>query len=312
MPKELTREPRAGGVVVAAITPWRADDASIDIPATFELIDFLSAKKPSGIALFGSTGEFPHFSIEERARLAVFAVKRSRVPVFVNASHSTLAGSLRLAEEATRAGAAGLLLMPPYYFRYTDGLLKEFFLQASAHAARLAPLYLYNIPFFTNPLPVQTAVELLETGRFAGIKDSSGDWEYFERLLALRESTPFHLLIGNDRILARARESGADGAVSGVSCALPELILALDAAVRDGDERKKNKLEARLAEFLDWTKRFPTPVAVKIAVEARGLRPGALAAPLGAEGGQLLEQYRGWLSGWIPQVLADAHDTSSR
>ncbi|MGH9666370.1 MAG: dihydrodipicolinate synthase family protein [Bryobacteraceae bacterium] len=309
---ELNREPREGGVVVAAITPWRGDDASVDIPAAFELIDFLSSKNPSGIALFGSTGEFPHFSLEERARLTVLAVKRSRVPVFVNISHSTLAGSMRLAEEATRGGAAGLLLMPPYYFRYAESPVKEFFFQAASRAARLAPLYLYNIPFFTSPLPLETAVQLLETGRFAGIKDSSGEWEYFERLLALRESTPFRLFIGNDKILARTREMGADGAVSGVSCALPELVLALDAAIRDGNRTKKSKLETRLTEFLDWAKRFPTPVAVKIAVEARGLQPGALAAPLGPEGERLLEEYRGWLAGWIPQVLADAHDTSTR
>lgn len=305
MPGGVNRAPGPEGVIAAVITPWREDDASVDISAVFELIDFLSARNPAGIALFGSTGEFPHFSVEERARVAMFVIKRSRVPVFVNVSHSTLAGSLRLAEGATRAGAAGLLLMPPYYFRYGAEPVEQFFLRFTASAARLAPLYLYNIPFFTNPLPPEAAVRLLERGCCAGIKDSSGDWEYLERLLGLRASLPFHLLVGNDRIFTRAREAGADGAVSGVASALPELVIALDAAIRASDKDRRDKLQSRLQEFLSWTSRFPTPVAIKAAVDARGLKAGALAVPLGPEGERSLDEYRGWLSAWIPSALRD-------
>ncbi|HLJ14231.1 MAG TPA: dihydrodipicolinate synthase family protein [Bryobacteraceae bacterium] len=308
MNTESNGEHRAGGLIAAAVTPWRDTDASVDISAAFELIDFLSGQNVSGIALLGSTGEFPHFSLEERARLAAFAVKRSRVSVFVNVSHSTLAGSMQLAEQATQAGAAGLLLMPPYFFRYSEQAVKEFFLRAAENSAQGAPLYLYNLPFFTSAVPPETAVELLGTGGFAGIKDSSGDWEYFQRLRTLRETKPFRLLLGNDRIFTRSQETGADGAVSGVACAMPELMIALQSAIRQGNQAKKTRLEARVQEFIDWTDLLPTPVGIKVAVEARGLKAGALASPLGLDGARTLEQYRGWLSAWIPQVLAEAID----
>ena len=295
----------AGGLIVAAVTPWREDDVSIDIAASLELIDFLCASKADGIALLGSTGEFVHFSFEERTRLAALGVKRSRIPVLVNVTHSTLAGTLRLAEEATEAGAAGLLLMAPYYFRYSPGNLKEFFLRVAANS-RLAPLYLYNIPFFTSLIPAEAAVELLAGGRFAGIKDSSGEWDYFLQLNALRQKSAFRLLLGNDRLYTRGLECAADGAISGVACALPEMMRALAAAVQENDAAKKSLLQARLEEFLEWLNRLPVPVGVKAAVEARGLKAGPLAAPLGAAGDETLEQYRGWLSEWIPRVLRES------
>ena len=93
------------------------------------------------------------------------------------------------------------------------------------------PILLYNIPLFTSEIPVETSCELLASGRFAGIKDSSGDLESFSRLLAQKETTPFTLLVGADGIYTRARCAGADGIVSGVACAIPELLLALDRAI---------------------------------------------------------------------------------
>ena len=99
-----------------------------------------------------------------------------------------------------------------------------------------APVYLYNIPQFTNAIPSEVIEELLASGAFAGIKDSSGDWESFERLLALREKHPFQLMVGNDVIYRRARAAGADGIVSGVAAAVPELLVALDRAIVAKDE----------------------------------------------------------------------------
>ena len=74
---------------------------------------------------------------------------------------------------------------------------------------------------------IETALDLLSSGLFAGIKDSSGDYEYFARLLTLRDQKPLSLLVGSDRIFKRARQAGADGIISGVACAVPELLVAL-------------------------------------------------------------------------------------
>jgi 4-hydroxy-tetrahydrodipicolinate synthase len=287
------------GVIAAAVTPHgkRGDDP--DIGATLELIDFLCAAGVQGIALLGSTGEFVNLNFDDRVRLVYLAVKRSRVPVLAGVSHSTLDGALALGREASAAGAAGLLLMPPFFFRYRQPEIREFYLRFAAEMSDRAPVYLYNIPAFTSEIPSETAVQLLSTGRFAGIKDSSGDWDNFQALSRYKQEHPYTLLVGHDAIFARARRAGADGVVSGVACAMPELLLALDRAIVQHDGAETARLDARLHEFLKRIERFPTPVAIKAALAARGIKTGPPPVPLAPETQAALDEFREWFRGWV-------------
>jgi dihydrodipicolinate synthase/N-acetylneuraminate lyase len=290
------------GVNVAAVTPHGKRGDEPDIGATLELIDFLCAAGVQGITLLGSTGEFVNLNFDDRVRLAYLAVKRSRVPVLAGVSHGTLDGALALGREATAAGAAGLLVMPPYFFRYGQPEVKEFYLRFAEEMGHAAPLYLYNIPAFTNPIAAETAIELLLSGHFAGIKESSGDWEYFEALLGLSREHSFTLLVGHDSIFARARTAGADGIVSGVACAVPELLLAIDRAIQECATAEIERLDARLHEFLQRIGRFPTPVGIKAALSVRGVKTGPLATPLGRETRAALDEFREWFPVWLQSL----------
>jgi dihydrodipicolinate synthase/N-acetylneuraminate lyase len=129
--------------------------------------------------------------------------------------------------------------MPPYFFRYSQPEVERFYLDFAQDAPAQVPVLLYNIPFFSTPIEPETACRLLATGRFAGIKDSSGDWDYFTRLAEQRRTTPFTHMVGNDVVFTRERQAGADGVVSGVACAVPELMLGLDRACRPMRRRRK-------------------------------------------------------------------------
>jgi 4-hydroxy-tetrahydrodipicolinate synthase len=287
------------GVIAAAVTPHGKHGDEPDIGATLELIDFLCAAGVQGIALLGSTGEFVNLNFDDRVRLVYLAVKRSRVPVLAGVSHSTLDGALALGREASAAGAAGLLLMPPFFFRYGQPEIREFYLRFRAEMSHGAPVYLYNIPAFTSEISSETAAQLLSTGRFAGIKDSSGGWDNFQALSQSKQEHPFTLLVGHDAIFARARMAGADGVVSGVACAMPELLLALDRAIARHDEAQIERLDARLHEFLARIERFPTPVAIKAALAARGIQTGPPPVPLAGETQAALDEFREWFRVWL-------------
>ncbi len=287
------------GVIAAAVTPRGKRGDEPDIGATLELVDFLCAAGVQGIALLGSTGEFVNLNFDDRARLVYLAVKRSRVPVLAGVSHSTLDGALALAREAGAAGAAGLLLMPPFFFRYRQPEIREFYLRFAAGLTHAPPVYLYNIPAFTSEIAGETAMALLDTGRFAGIKDSSGGWDYFAALSAHKSTHSFTLLVGHDGLFARGRRAGADGLVSGVACAVPELLLALDRAIVQGDDAEAARLDARLREFLGRLDRFPTPVAIKAALAARGLKTGSPPVPLAPETQAALDEFRAWFQAWL-------------
>jgi len=279
------------------VTPRRAQEYSIDLGATLELVDFLGASGVSAIVLLGFTGEFVHFALDDRRHMFNFAVKRSRLPLLVNVSHSTLDGAVELGREAAIAGAAGLLVMPPYYYRYSQPAIREFFVTFAAEVGDAVPLYLSGLdPSLANPL--------LSIGLFAGIV-ASADMADLAGLTAQTLPARFVLLAGCERTYAAAKSLGAAGIVSGIASAVPELIVALDEALGSGLAERATRLEARVAEFLDWADQLPFPVGIKEAARHRKLRTGAPAAPLSEQENRRLEEFREWFAGWLPAVLRE-------
>lgn len=294
------------GVLAAAVTPSRTDSYQMDLAAALEVIDFLNARGVRGIALFGATGEFPHFSSEERMRFAHMAIKRSRVPVIVNATHSCFGEAEKIAEDAIANGAAGLLLMPPHFFRYSAEEIREFFLRMLDEVRPQVPVLLYNLPAFNNAIPIEVALELIEQGAVAGIKDSSGNWDYLAKLVEARKKKEFVLMVGNDNLFTRGRTAGADGVISGCACAVPELVLGLNRVIELGKDAAIVSLTARLAEFIRWIETFPGPAGVREAVAVRGIKAGERSAPFAPSTEKRMEEFRDWFRDWLPMVVKEA------
>lgn len=294
----VARQIHLSGIFPAAITPHHPKTREADYSGALELVDFLTAAGVDGICLFGSTGEFINYSFAERQRMLSLAAKRSRVPIIAGVSHSTLSGALRLADDAISAGIDALMLMPPYFYRYGQPEVEQFYRNFAREASDAVPILLYNIPVFTTGIEIPTVRRLFETGRFAGIKDSSGDWSYFEQLLALKRDLPFALFGGPELLVGRSLHAGANGIISGCACAIPELVVSLARAVAAGDTPLADALDARLIDFATRTAQFPWPVAVRRAVELRGQKSGPLAVPLSPASDQALDDFSTWFREW--------------
>jgi 4-hydroxy-tetrahydrodipicolinate synthase len=285
------RQLNLSGVFAAAVTPNRPGTLDVDYSALMDQMDFLADAKVSGICLMGPVGEFLNYSFADRQRSVYLGTKRSRVPLIVGVGHSTLVGALQLAEEAISGGADGLLLMPPYFFPYGQQEIEEFYRVFARETGDAIPIVICNVPQFTSNIEPETAKRLLSTGLFAGIDDASGDWTYFQRLLDLRREIPFALFAGHDRIALHAAQSGADGIFSDCAAALPELVVNLW-------NQKSDALNGRLEEFIAWTERFPTPVAIKRALELRRQKSGDFAVPFDAERTRELNEFAAWFNSW--------------
>ena len=280
------------GVIAAAVTP-RGKKGDLDFGAAFELIDRLCAARVLGIALFTAAGEYPAFSLEERTRVLYLAAKRSRVPLYAGAGSIGLDDSLSLAREARRAGAAGVILPPPHFFRYSQEEIREFYLQFACQMGGGMAIYLANTPEVTTAIAPETARELLATGHFAGIEDAAANAAFFAAL-------PIAYLSGDDANLVESRRRGAHGLLSSAACAIPEIVVALDGALRDGNQERVARLEPMLQEFLGWAGQFPFPVLVKAAAGLRGVKVGAQLVPLSSERQHQLDAFREWFAGWLP------------
>ncbi|HTA47390.1 MAG TPA: dihydrodipicolinate synthase family protein [Bryobacteraceae bacterium] len=281
------------GVFASAITPRHKNSQESDFSAALDLLDFLAAGGVQGICLLGATGEFLDYSFMDRQRLVYLGVKRSRVPIIAGVSHSTLAGSIELADEAISSGADALILMPPWFYPYSQCEIEQFYREFARETSDAVPILLHNLPQCTSQIEIETVRRLIDTGRFAGIKDSSGAWDYFSQLLALKRERPFSLFGGADGLAAQALAEGADGIISASACAVPELLVAL---ARSGSAEHEG---ARLREFVERVNRFPFPVAIKRAVELRGQKAGPPLVPLSPENQRALEEFSSWFKEWI-------------
>jgi 4-hydroxy-tetrahydrodipicolinate synthase len=282
------------GVIVAALTP-RGKKGDLDFGAAFELIDRLCTARVSGIALFTAAGEYPAFSLEERSRLLYLAAKRSRVPLYAGAGSIGLDDSLNLARGAQRAGAAAVLLPPPHFFRYKQEEIREFYLQFAGQMGGGIPVYLANTPGVTTAIAPETAGDLLATGHFAGMVDPAAAAGRFAGF-------PTAYLSGDDANMVASRRGGAHGVLSSAACAIPEIVVALDDALRNGNREREARLEAMLQEFLGWVGEFPFPVLVKVATGLRGVKMGTQSVPLSPGRQSKLDAFGVWFQGWLPAL----------
>lgn len=300
----IARQLELRGVFASAVTPHRSNSQEPDFSGSLDLLDFLAQAGVQGICLFGETGEFFDYSLDQRQRVVYLGVKRSRVPLIAGVSHSTLDGAVQLAGEAISSGADGLLLMPPFFFPYSQREIEEFYMQFADQVGDAVPIIIHNIPQCTSKLEIATVHRLLATRLFAGINDSSGDWRYLQQLLILKRERPLAVLNGSDQLAAQALNAGVDGLISSASCAVPELLVSLARALPE----KRELLNARLIEFNAWVDKFPQPVAIKRAVALRGQKSGPELTPLSPETRQELEQFSRWFGEWLPSAKkAAAH-----
>src|SRR5258708_7886798 len=105
------------GIIPPVLTPLANRD-QLDGSAFERLLNYLIEGGSSALFVLGSTGESPGLSDRLRREVidrACTAVGR-RVPLLVGITDTSFAESLHLAEYAAKAGAAALVLSPPYYF----------------------------------------------------------------------------------------------------------------------------------------------------------------------------------------------------
>ncbi len=291
------------GLYAAAVTP-RTDAGALDLAAYDRVLDLLLATAVDGVCLGGATAEYPHATREERVAIIRHTAARIGQRAMLVGIGTAIPGDVvPLGRAALDAGARAVLLSMPLFFRYQQEDLEAFC--ADTAAAIGGPVLLYDLPAFTTPLETDTIVRLLgSAAHVIGIKDSSGKADRVPDLSAARGDRPWRLLVGDDGLLVDAITAGWDGCISGTSGAFPELMLAATAASREQDTAALGRLRPLLQELFTQMGAFPTPWAIRIALEARGVPVGPL--PLPASPGRAAQKaaFMAWIPGWLARVEA--------
>jgi 4-hydroxy-tetrahydrodipicolinate synthase len=245
------------GVSAALATPFD-ERGCIDWPRFTTHAARLLGQGMKVVTAFGTTGEGVSLAIAARAplygKMAEAGIAASQIVECVYGPPSQEAGAHM--RRALTAGAAGILLAPPFYFKQPseEGVYRWFAEALEGAGPDCRDIILYNIPQLTGVKVGAALVARLRkafAGVIAGVKDSSGDWEQTTALLA--EHRDLAILVGHAGHLARAVRQGASGAISGVANFAPALVAKL---VRGEDD-------ARIDAILDLLLKLPVVPAVK-------------------------------------------------
>jgi len=250
------------GVIAAALTPLQADGSPAyqDFPL---LLDFLAGRGCHGALLFGTTGEGPSFSPQERidGLKAALEVCR-RHPAFrllVGTGTPSLEESVEINRAAFDLGADGVVTLPPYYFSKASaaGLFTWFSELIRRSVPPGGALLYYHIPSITAiPLDLDWLERLMEAypDRRIGIKDSTTDPD-FARQLGARFGHDLLTFNGTDPLFDLALENRASGCITAMAnLRSPDLRLVWDARQAGTVDLAAHE---RLAAYREITSRYP-------------------------------------------------------
>jgi len=177
-------------------------------------------------------------------------------------------------------GADALVAGSPYYFN-VDAASQQRHAEAILAAVSL-PVLLYNIPQAThNPLKPETVAQLGRDRRILGIKDSAGDFEAFQRFLAIKKQrADFRVLQGNEHFASASLLLGGDGLVPGMANFAPALFVSLHRAATASDAAGCARLQEQITDLCTLHTHGHWLPALKAACAMLGLGNGVPSPPL--------------------------------
>jgi 4-hydroxy-tetrahydrodipicolinate synthase len=264
------------GVLVANALPYTAD-LEVDFDRYAEHVAWLAASGCDGITPNGSLGEYQVLTPEERLRVVETAVAAAPAGFSVIPGVAAYGAreSARLAEQAAKAGAAAVMLLPPNSYRADERSVLEHY---RAVASVGLPVMAYNNPVDTKvDLTPALLATLFDKDLIVGVKEFTGDPR---RAYAIAELAPgLDVLIGSDDSVLEFAIAGARGWVSGYTNAFPRSCVELYRASMAGDLDKARSLYRLLHPLLRWDARTEFVQAIKLSMEMVGRYGGPCRPP---------------------------------
>jgi len=276
---------RLDGLLFFPVTAYDAD-GRLAPGAYREHVQARLADGPGAIFAACGTGEFPALAPDEYelcVRTAVEAAD-SRVPVIGGCGYGTTLAR-EYARAAERAGANGLLVLPPYSSDGgQEGLLRHYTALAESTDLDLI-LYQRDNTVFAP----ETVTELAQVPNIVGFKDGRGDLDLVLRIVsAIRSAgeTDFQFFNGMptaEMTQLAYRAVGVPLYSSAVFCFAPDIALAFHRALETGDQKTVDILvDVFFRPYVQLRNKRPGYAVslVKAATRAAGHEVGAVRAPL--------------------------------
>lgn len=283
MTAATSTEPPFGRLLTAMVSPFTADGV-LDLDAAERLAVYLVDEQGhDGLVISGTTGESPTTSDDEKRNL-VRVVARAvgdRACVVAGVGTFSTEHTIKLAHEATDAGADGLLVVAPYYSKPPQsGLLRHF--GAVADSVQL-PVMLYDVPHRTSvAIATSTLVELAEHPRIVALKDAKGDLVATSQVIAATRAAghPFAVYCGDDALTLPTLAIGGVGMIGTSTHFVGPIARAMIDAYVAGDAETALAHHLRALPLFTGIFAASGVILVKAGLELLGRGVGGLRSPL--------------------------------
>jgi len=255
-------------VLAPVVTPF-TEHAQPDLPRLVRHCQWLQSHGV-GLAVFGTNSEANSMSVRQK-RIVLEGLASAGIPgaqMMPGTGACAVEDAVELSKAALQAGAAGVLMLPPFYYKGVsdDGLFAYYSDVIQGVADDRLKIYVYNIPPISQ---VGLSLALLQrlTAKYPstviGIKDSSGDWAYTESVLRALVPSGFRVYAGNETFLLRTLALGGVGCISATANVHPGPMAALANHPNALDAEAQ---QARLDQVRTLFQKFPMMAAMKAAL----------------------------------------------
>jgi 4-hydroxy-tetrahydrodipicolinate synthase len=222
-----------------------------------------------GLAVFGTNSEANSLSVEEKItlldRLVEAGIDTHRM--MPGTGCCALTDTVKLTQHAVKLGCAGTLMLPPFYYKGVsdDGLFASFAEVIERVGSSSLRVYLYHIPPVSQ---VGISLDLIDRlvkaypDTVVGVKDSSGDWDNTNAMLA-RRWDDFRVFAGAETFLLQNMRSGGAGCISATANINPA---AIDRLHQEWQSAEAEALQKGLDEIRDVAMAYPMIPALKATV----------------------------------------------
>ena len=259
---------RVRGILAPVVTPFdrelRPDGARL-LQHCRWLLD-----QGVGLAVFGTNSEANSMSVAEKLVLLEALVGAGLPParMMPGTGCCALTDTVELTRAAVRHGCAGVLMLPPFYYKGVsdEGLFRSYAEVIERVGDRRLRIYLYHIPQISQvPISLGLIERLLKAypGTIAGVKDSSGDWSNTSAMLERFQPHGFDVFAGSDSFLLATLRGGGAGCITATGNVNPGPIARL---AREWQQPDAEAQQAALNAIRGIFQRLPMIPALKAAI----------------------------------------------
>lgn len=247
--------PKLRGVLSPVLTPFDAD-LSPSVPRFVRHCRWLLGQGV-GLSVFGTNSEANSLTVQEKRGLLDALLQDGISPdrLMPGTGTCALADTIELTRHAVAAGCAGVLMLPPFFYKGVsdEGLFRSYARVIDAVADERLRIYLYHIPPVSQ---VGISLALIERllkaypRTVAGIKDSSGDWSNTAAMLREFQPGGFDVFAGTETVLLPTLRGGGAGCITATGNVNPAAIVDLyEHWTEAGAEDKQKALNETRAVF---------------------------------------------------------------